>query len=113
MDHTLDRPGTAANGVQIRKARGNREVRPGAGERKAKQIHNRIRTRRRLRAIRTISEGLAIFGCIWTAGIIEATDLAEISLSGSGSQLIISVSMAIAAVAMDLLMLLIEKRIKK
>lgn len=54
-----------------------------------------------------------MIAAFWTAGIVESTDLAGESLAGSGSQLIISILLAAAALLLAMTVERIENLIKK
>lgn len=112
MDHTVERPGTAENGVQTWNLRRSKGVCCGEIERSKKRLRYRIRTRRRIRAIKTISAAAFLFAAFWTAGIAESTDLAGESLASAGLQLVISVSLAAASLLLAMTMQRIENLIK-
>lgn len=113
MDHQVERFAPAENGVQTWDLRRSKGVCRGEIERSKKRLRYRIRTRRRIRAIKTISAAAFLFAAIWTAGIAESTDLAGESLAGAGAQLIISVSLAAASLLLAMTMQRIENLIKK
>ena len=113
MDHTMERPAATENGVQTWDLRRSERVRKEEIKRSKKLLHYRIRTRRRLRTIKAISAGVFMIAAFWTAGIAESTDLAGESLASAGSQLIISISLAAAALLLAMTMERIENLIKK
>lgn len=113
MDHQVERFAPAENGVQTWNLRRSKGVCRGEIERSKKRLRYRIRTRRRIRAIKTISAAAFLFAAIWTAGIVESTDLAGESLAGSGAQLIISISIAATSLLLAMAMEHIENLIKK
>lgn len=113
MDNTVERPGTAENGVQTWDLRRSKSICERKIKRSKKRLHYRIRTRRRLRTIKAISAGVFLIAAFWTAGIVESTDLAGESLAGSGAQLIISISIAAASLLLAMAMEHIENLIKK
>lgn len=113
MDHTMERPGAAENGVQTWDLRRSKGVCRGEIKASKKRLRYRIRTRRRIRAIKTISAAVFLFAAIWTAGIAESTDLAGESLASAGFQLVISVSLAAASLLLAMTMKRIENLIKK
>lgn len=113
MDHTMERPATTENGVQTWDLRRSERVREEEIKRTKKRLHYRIRTRRRLRTIKAISAGVFMIAAFWTAGIAESTDLAGESLASAGSQLIISISLAAAALLLAMTIEHIENLIKK
>lgn len=113
MDNTMERPATTENGVQTWDLRRSKSICERKIKRSKKRLHYRIRTRRRLRTIKAISAGVFLIAAFWTAGIVESTDLAGESLAGSGSQLIISILLAAAALLLAMTMERIENLIKK
>lgn len=113
MDHTMERPGTAENGVQTWDIRRSKSICERKIKRSKKRLHYRIRTRRRLRTIKAISAGVFLLAASWTAGIVESTDLAGESLASAGSQLIISISLAAAALLLAMTMEHIDNLTKK
>ena len=113
MDHTMERPATTENGVQTWDLRRSERVREEEIKRSKKRLHYRIRTRRRLRTIKAISAGVFLFAAFWTAGIVESTDVAGESLTSAGIQLIISISLAAAALLFAMAIERIENLIKK
>lgn len=78
-----------------------------------KRLRYRIRTRRRIRAIKTISAAAFMFAAFWTAGIAESTDLTGESLASAGLQLVISISLAAASLLLAMAMERVENLIKK
>lgn len=113
MDHTMERPAATENGVQTWNLRRSERVRKDEIKRSKKRVHYRIRTRRRIRAIKAISAGMFLFAAFWTAGIAESTDLAGESLENAGLQLLISISLAAASLLLAMTMEHIENLIKK
>lgn len=113
MDNTMERPATTENGVQTWNLRRSKGVCRGEIERSKKRLRYRIRTGRRIRAIKTISAAAFLFAAIWTAGIVESTDLAGESLENAGLQLLISISLAAASLLLAMTMEHIENLIKK
>ena len=113
MDHTMERPATTKNGVQTWDLRRSKGVCRGKIERSNKRLRYRIRTRRRIRAIKTISAAVFLFAAIWTAGIAESTDLAGKSLASAGLQLVISISLAAASLLLAMTMEYIDNLTKK
>lgn len=113
MDHTMERPGAAENGVRTWDLRRSKGVCRGEIERSKKRLRYRIRTRRRIRAIKTISAGVFMIAAFWTAGIAESTDLAGESLASAGLQLIISISLAAASLLLAMTMEYIDNLTKK
>lgn len=113
MDHTMERPGTAENGVQTWDLRRNKGVCCGEIKASKKRLRYRIRTRRRIRAIKTISAAAFLFAAIWTAGIAESTDLTGESLASAGLQLVISISLAAASLMLVMTMEYIDNLTKK
>lgn len=113
MDHTVERPGTAKNGMRTWDLRRSKGVCRGKIERSKKRLRYRIRTRRRIRAIKTISAAVFLFAAIWTAGIAESTDLAGKSLASAGLQLVISISLAAASLLLAMTMEYIDNLTKK
>ena len=109
----MERPATTENGVQTWDLRRSERVREEEIKRTKKRLHYRIRTRRRLRTIKAISAGVFMIAAFWTAGIAESTDLAGESLASAGSQLIISISLAAAALLLAMTIEHIENLIKK
>lgn len=113
MDNTMERPATTENGVQTWDLRRSERVRKEEIKRSKKRLHYRIRTRRRLRTIKAISAGVFLIAAFWIAGIAESTDLAGESLASAGTQLIISISLAAAALLLAMTVERIENLIKK
>ena len=113
MDHTVERPGTTKNGVQTWDIRRSKGVRCREIKASKKRLRYRIRTRRRIRAVKTISAATFLFAAFWTAGIAESTDLAGESLAGAGAQLIISISLAAASLLLAMTMEYIDNLTKK
>lgn len=113
MDHTMERSAATRDGVQTRDLRRSEKVCQGEIERKKERVHYRIRTRRRIRAIKAISAGMFLFAAFWTVGIVESTDLAGESLANAGIQLLISISLAAASLLLAMTMERIENLIKK
>lgn len=113
MDHQVERFAPAENGVQTWDLRRSERVRKEEIKRSKKRLHYCIRTRRRLRKIKVISAGAFLFAAFWTAGIVESTDVAGESLASAGSQLIISISLAAAALLLAMTVERIENLIKK
>lgn len=113
MDNTMERPATTENGVQTWDLRRSKSICERKIKRSKKRLHYRIRTRRRLRTIKAISAGAFIFASFWTAGIVESTDVAGESLASAGSQLIISILLAAAALLIAMTVERIENLIKK
>lgn len=113
MDHQVERFTPAENGVQERDLRRSKGVCRGEIERSKKRLRYRIRTRRRLRTIKAISAGVFLIAAIWTAGIVESTDLDGESLASAGSQLIISISLAAASLLLAMTMEHIDNLTKK
>lgn len=113
MDHQVERFAPAENGVQTWNLARSKRVCQGEIKRSKKRLHYRIRTMRRLRTIKAISAGVFLIAAIWTAGIVESTDVAGESLASAGSQLIISISLAAAALLLAMTIERIENLIKK
>ena len=113
MDHTMERPATTKNGVQSWDLRRSKSICERKIKRSKKRLRYRIRTRRRIRAIKTISAAVFLFAAFWTAGIVESTDLAGESLASAGSQLIISISLAAASLMLAMTMEHIDNLTKK
>ena len=109
----MERPATTENGVQTWDVRRSESVCERKIKRSKKRLRYRIRTRRRIRAIKTISAAAFLFAAIWTAGIVESTDLAGESLENAGLQLLISISLAAASLLLAMTMEHIENLIKK
>ena len=113
MDHTMERLGTAENGVQTWDLRRSESVCRREIKANKKRLRYRIRTRRRVRAIKTISAAIFLFAAFWTAGIVESTDMAGESIANAGIQLLISISLAAASLLLAMTMERIENLIKK
>lgn len=113
MDYTMERHATTENGVQTWNLARSKRVCRGEIKRSKKRLRYRIRTRRRLRTIKAISAGVFLIAAFWTAGIVESTDVAGESLASAGSQLIISISLAAAALLLAMTVERIENLIKK
>lgn len=101
------------NGVQTWDLRRSKSICERKIKRSKKRLRYRIRTRRRIRAIKTISAAVFLFAAFWTAGIVESTDLAGESLASAGSQLIISISLAAASLLLAMTMEHIDNLTKK
>lgn len=113
MDHQVERFAPAENGVQTWDPGRSESVCRREIKASKKRLRYRIRTRRRIRAIKTISAAVFLFAAFWTAGIAESTDLAGESLASAGLQLVISVSLAAASLLLAMTMERIENLIKK
>ena len=109
----MERPATTENGVQTWDLRRSESVCRREIKANKKRLRYRIRTRRRVRAIKTISAAIFLFAAFWTAGIVESTGLAGESLASAGIQLLISISLAAASLLLAMTMEHIDNLTKK